>query len=795
MHPATGNNLQFMRPYIYPLLALAGLLAGLRPNRAAAQPTAFGFEYRPLAKIVQGADTLALPWAGGLNGGQFSNIDLNADGRPDLFSYERPTQRIMTYLDAPAPGGGRRWVYAPDYETLFPGPLYGYALLRDYDCDGRADLFTRGDNGEILVYRNVAGPSGRPRFVALPGAVQWMFLAGQPATWQTDNILTGTDNVPALTDVNNNGRLDVVTWTSYASGTMELYLNLGSGACGGLSRFERPSFGAWGNIQYCDSSCTGFNNGPAFRACRTVARTAHTAGHGLQLLDLNGDGRPDVLDGRDNCGQMTALFNQGTAVAPVFNSQFASSSWPTAAAPAQANVFAYASAVDANFDGRPDLVVAPNASDNLTDRISLRDEMRLVPNTSATPGQYFGPAGPFLQQQMLDVSEAAAPAFGDLDGDGLLDMLVGNHADNVNGLYRAALAYYCNVGTRTRPVFRLVTADYLGLAGTRVGSNQFVGLKPVLVDLNRDGALDLTYSVVDQTTNRIYFILNTAGPGQPAAFNPATAVYLKGRGAAGTGILPYYKNDAPCFTDVDQDGFVDLLIGTDEVREPGGPLRYFRNLGLARIDTSFALVNANFGQLGGTNIGASRLLAPVVADFDGDRRPDLLTVESTGTLRFMSDYRGQQGLFPALTQAIYNPTTGTNEELHLGGRLINSKLRFAPAAADLDGDGAPELYIGTEGGGVVSYSTRNRLLPTARAAAALALALYPNPAEALTTVETAAATRLTLLDLTGRVLRRPAALATRHQLNVSGLAPGLYLVRATAADGTTAVQRLEVGQR
>ena len=32
---------------------------------------------------------------------------------------------------------------------------------------------------------------------------------------------------------------------------------------------------------------------------------------------------------------------------------------------------------------------------------------------------------------MIDVSEGAAPTFGDLDGDGLPDMLIGNHADRV----------------------------------------------------------------------------------------------------------------------------------------------------------------------------------------------------------------------------------------------------------------------------------------------------------------------------------------------------------------------------
>jgi hypothetical protein len=41
-------------------------------------------------------------------------------------------------------------------------------------------------------------------------------------------------------------------------------------------------------------------------------------------------------------------------------------------------------------------------------------------------------------------------------------------------------------------------------------------------------------------------------------------------------------------------------------------------------------------------------------------------------------------------------------------------------------------------------------------------------------------------------VRAPDALARQHALALSGLAPGLYLVRAEAADGTAAVQRLAV---
>jgi hypothetical protein len=116
------------------------------------------------------------------------------------------------------------------------------------------------------------------------------------------------------------------------------------------------------------------------------------------------------------------------------------------------------------------------------------------------------------------------------------------------------------------------------------------------------------------------------------------------------------------------------------------------------------------------------------------------------------------------------------------------------AAADLNGDGGPELLVGTQAGGVLSYGTRNRTATSTRteAARALALSVYPNPATTSATVETAQPTRISLLDLTGRVVQTASPAQRRHTVNLAGLAPGVYLVRAVGNDGAAAVQRLLV---
>ena len=143
-----------------------------------------------------------------------------------------------------------------------------------------------------------------------------------------------------------------------------------------------------------------------------------------------------------------------------------------------------------------------------------------------------------------------------------------------------------------------------------------------------------------------------------------------------------------------------------------------------------------------------------MADFDGDGQPDLLTADATGLLRFFSNYRAQNGIFSERTDLLYNALTGQYETTRPGpGRL---RRTTAWPAADLNGDGAPELFVGTAGRRHPQlrhpqpHSSRPR---RAEAARALALSIYPNPATATATVETAAPTRLTVLDLTGRVVR------------------------------------------
>ena len=99
-------------------------------------------------------NALSLPWAGGLNATQYNNLDLDGDNKEDLVLFDRTANKPITLINE-----GGRYTYAPQYEKLFPS-LTNWLLLRDFNCDGKKDIFT-GDILGISVFVNVTKPEGQ----------------------------------------------------------------------------------------------------------------------------------------------------------------------------------------------------------------------------------------------------------------------------------------------------------------------------------------------------------------------------------------------------------------------------------------------------------------------------------------------------------------------------------------------------------------------------------------------------------------------------------------------------------
>src|SRR5690606_30784535 len=161
-----------------------------------------------IAVVDADGNPLALPWAGGLNAAQFNTMDLDHDGAEDLVIFDRMASKVLTFLNA-----GDRYVAAPAYEDFFPKAISGWLLLRDYNCDGRKDIFTGHALG-IKVFRNITPPGGKPEWerhhfsTGFPDPESNVLMTEGATTYV--NLQLQPDDLPSISDIDGDGDLDIL---------------------------------------------------------------------------------------------------------------------------------------------------------------------------------------------------------------------------------------------------------------------------------------------------------------------------------------------------------------------------------------------------------------------------------------------------------------------------------------------------------------------------------------------------------------------------------------------------------
>ncbi len=251
---------------------------------------------------------------------------------------------------------------------------------------------------------------------------------------------------------------------------------------------------------------------------------------------------------------------------------------------------------------------------------------------------------------MIDVGSESHPTLVDLDGDGDLDLLLANKIDPANDT-SATITRFENVGTPTAPAFR--QREQLDVLGEYHWA-------PAVADLDGDGLDDL---LLGTWRDRLEWWRNTGTRAAPAWTRVDTAIVTITRGS----------NTVPTLGDLDGDGDLDLLIG-----EASGQINFYRNTGSATAP-HFELVSDNFD---GIDVG--RRSAPLLTDLDGDGVLELLIGAEDGTVQLWRRAPGEAVHF-------------VRDE---GFSVRISDLYATPAVGDLDGDGKPDLLVGGSGGGV-----------------------------------------------------------------------------------------------
>ncbi|MBI1917222.1 MAG: VCBS repeat-containing protein [Planctomycetes bacterium] len=424
-------------------------------------------------------------------------VDWDGDGRLDLLAGGVITGRIYFYKNVGKNADGTpkltlRGPLEADGKPLNVGDWAAAPCAADFDGDGDLDLIsgnmpmTAGggdsvDAEHFLRYWENVGTRTRPRLVERPF----------PKVGRFPRAALGT---PRAVDVNGDGLLDLVV---SAGENVYVWLNVGTKKTPKFAVDERPLPGEWSSAPL-----------PTF---------------GVQFIDWNGDGRPDILSG------LTVHLNQGggeyrpESLLPPGNR--VDHSVP------RGDDWTFTHLADLDGDGRLDLLYGTHEGHvwrhrNLGGKPPRFDEKGEQLRTKDGPIR----VGPRPGQKMdFDVLQGARTTLtaADFDGDGLVDLVVGDTYGKVR--------FYRNLGTKKEP--RFAAADEIGDLKIR--------MIPYAADWDGDGRID---------------VVGSSAAGEVVLYRNLS----RGKFAAGVSLrmpaVPYGPFAA--VVDWNGDGDPDLIVGT-----------------------------------------------------------------------------------------------------------------------------------------------------------------------------------------------------------------------------------------
>ncbi len=597
------------------LVSCATAQTGAEANAAGAagwERVVYGIEV-----VDEAGEPLDHPFLGGFNLPRPQLADADGDGDLDLFVQEH-SDRVMYFRNV-AQGGGAEYRWITDtYEGLSVGEWFRFV---DVDLDGDLDLLAEEPFSYIRYYRNDGG-SGPASYVLATDTIKDV---------DGEAVFSDRQNIPNAADIDCDGYLDLLigrltgTITRYEAETVDE---------NGVPRFEHIT------DSFEDIEIIGAMQG-SLHGANTMA-----------LQDFDQDGDHDLFWGDFFEPGLLLIENTGTCQRPVLRGT--PRPFPLGDPVATSGYNAPALG-DVDRDGDMDLVMGVLGGAFNPNRTSVENLYQFEQ----------GGAGDFSVAttrliRMVDVGAESYPAFSDLDGDGDLDLLLSNKIETDNT--RTGRIYvFENTGSATAPAF--------AARGPVPGLPDAYHFAPAFGDLDGDGDDDV---ILGQWGDAAAYYRNDrdSGDGTSGAMPRWTLV----DSAAAT--LTRGRNTTPALGDLDGDGDLDLLLG-----ESSGALNYYRNAGGPRAP-AFELVSDEF-----QDIDAGRRSIPFLLDWDGDGDLDLaLGSEGSGVRIYLNEGSRSE---PVFVESEPFPLPVPNFA--------------APSFVDLDGDGDLDLVSGGIGGGLTVY--------------------------------------------------------------------------------------------
>ena len=755
-------------------LLLSAFLLGAAQQEMTAQGV---YAERAHITVISGTSPLRAAWAGGYNVPQVAMADLNNDNRLDMVVFER-YRETKTFINI-ATSGPAQYQYNPAYARHIP-PIVEYLYMLDYNCDGIEDIFHYGGNGVT---------TGGVGFEIQKGYYQNDTLKFQfyrqlyyPMFGGNINAYSSPYDVPGIADVDGDGDIDFISYTLSGS-RVDFYQNirvedglhcdsvrikLKSNCWGRVSQgaWRAHNLGIGGAMAFCNDYLRRPDDvmDPASSLHANAKTTIH-ANNTICLLDMDGDGDMDYLNGNTTFADIQYLKNgrveygwhRDTIVTQ-------DTTWQSGGTMLNLPFFPHAQHIDADGDGKRDLLITPHGDGNSKNY----DNFYLYKNVGTnTVPQFQFQQQDFLQNISLDAGSNSYPAFYDYNRDGKKDLFIGSTGRyQTGGTYRGQLFHLQNSSTVGNAAMTLQSSDAFGLT-----AHNLPGAAPAFGDIDGDGLDDL---ILGHSNGRLSFIKNTAAN---AAVQPVWSGAPTPLRDINGDTVDVGDAAVPVAYDLNKDGRMDLVIGNQT-----GHLYYYRK----NPGTGMKL-QLDSTQLGGVKADPNAFIgfaAPFFGPIDNTGIPYLLVGSSSGRIhRFDGFQSGNTTVNFPMIDTIYSG-------LKLSGRS-------SVAVADVDGDGWYDMVLGNVLGGVKLYKqVQLATVDVVHVAAAGGFELFPNPASAvvhLRRTENASIASVRVYNTTGQLLITEQIPAGQSSISIdfSLVATGVYLVAVDGGSGLE-VRRLSV---
>ena len=690
--------------------------------------------------ITENGIAFSSAFSGGINAGQFSEIDLNLDGTMDFVVFDKSGNKISPFIN-----DNGNYIYAPEYRSNFP-QVHDWMLLADYNCDGKNDIYTYSTGG-IAIYENTSNTS-------LSFSLVTSLVLSDHGTY-ISNIYISPVDIPAITDIDYDGDLDILTF-SQSGGFIEYHKNMAielTGACDTVA-FELTD-SCWGlfyeGLNSYILNCPNCQCPQITNPNNANSKQIH-AGSTLLAIDIDNDNDMDLVLGDVSYNNLNLLINGGdnqNAIMISVDSVFPQNNNNTIAA--NMHVYPATYYLDVTNDGVKDLIVTTNSQNNSENFESCW----LYENVGQTNNPDFNFVQTnFLQSDMIDLGTSAFPTFYDYNNDSLLDLVVGNYGYHVaNNDPISSLALFENIGTKSIPKYELVDRDWQGISNVNLNTVLNIpalNLSPTFGDLDADGYQDMLLGDAD---GKLHYFTNQGGNFTITAPN-------------------YYNIDIgyyaqPQLVDVDRDGLLDLIIG-----EQDGSVNYCPNTGTT-ISAVFDTIIKNWGGIDvDTNFISTGFSSPKLVDSNGVYQ--LFVGSYSGTIYQFTNIDGN-------LNGIFTSVTSTANTIWDGGKC-------AFTFADINNDNQPDMILGNLSGGISYFSSDTALVSGTENHPQHNLVIYPNPTSNKLTVESNLLGKIAIKNLLGKTVYTTKKTTNSISINTSKFAKGIYILQLNGTSSKVIIQ-------